>query len=118
MKVARSNRERVYTETEQEQTDFELNVRKIVRQFNLQADKVSLAEKVMQTAERRHEVARKLYILGKSDILDLNASITEKDRAKRSYTTALYDYWNYYYAIRSLTGYDFVTETTLSINNE
>ncbi|MBE6273972.1 MAG: TolC family protein, partial [Bacteroides sp.] len=48
-----------------------------------------------------------LYILGKSTILDLNASITEKDAARRSYISALKSYWSLYYGLRSMTGYDF-----------
>lgn len=107
VKVAISNRDKVYTEVEQEQTDFELNVLKLVKQFNLQANKVNIARKTDQTAQRRNEVAHKLYLLGKSDILDLNASISDKDKARRAYIETLYNYWNLYYGIRSLTGYDF-----------
>lgn len=107
VKVAISNRDKVYTEVEQEQTNFELNVLKLVKQFNLQANKVDIARKTDQTAQRRNEVAHKLYLLGKSEILDLNASITDKDRARRAYIDALYNYWNLYYGVRSLTGYDF-----------
>ena len=40
-------------------------------------------------------------------ILDLNAAIAEKDNSRRAYITALYNYWNLYYGLRSLTGYDF-----------
>ena len=52
-------------------------------------------------------MARRLYLLGKSTILDLNAAIAEKDNSRRAYITALYNYWNLYYGLRSLTGYDF-----------
>ena len=52
----------------------------------------------------------KLYLLGKSSVLDLNASITEKDTARRSYITALYNYWSLYYTLRSITLYDFEKE--------
>jgi outer membrane protein TolC len=114
VKVALSNRDRVYAEAEQQEMDFEQNVLKMVRQFNLQADKVTIARKTDQTARRRNEVAQKLYLAGKSDILDLNASIAEKDRARRAYITALYTYWSLYYGVRSLTGYDFAGQTALT----
>lgn len=107
VKVALSNRDKVYTDVEQSRNDFELNVIKMVKQFNLQADKVAIAQKTDQTAQRRNDVAQKLYLLGKSTILDLNASISEKDRARRDYINALYNYWNLYYGLRSMTGYDF-----------
>ena len=107
VKVAKSNRDKVYTELEQERMDFELNVAKIVKQFNIQAGKVAIAYKTDQTAQRRNDVARRLYLLGKSTILDLNAAIAEKDNSRRAYIAALYNYWNLYYGLRSLTGYDF-----------
>lgn len=107
VKVAKSNRDKVYTELDQNRTDFELNIAKMVKQFNLQADKVSIAYKTDQTAQRRNDVARKLYLLGKSTILDLNAAISEKDASRRAYITTLYNYWYLYYNLRSLTGYDF-----------
>ncbi len=107
VKVAKSNRDKVYTQLEQERMDFELNVAKMVKQFNLQANKVMIAEKTDQTAQRRNDVARRLYLLGKSSILDLNAAISEKDNSRRAYISALYNYWSLYYGLRSLTGYDF-----------
>jgi outer membrane protein TolC len=114
VKVALSNRDRVYAEAEQQEMDFEQNVLKMVKQFNLQAGKVTIARKTDQTARRRNEVAQKLYLAGKSDILDLNASIAEKDRARRAYITALYTYWSLYYGVRSLTGYDFGRQAALT----
>lgn len=118
VRVARSNRDLVYTQVEQDKTDFDLNVRKLVKQFNLQAQRVSIAARTDQTAQRRAEVARKLYLLGKSSILDLNASITEKDTARRNYISTLYNYWSLYYTLRSLTLYDFEKDTPLTENLE
>lgn len=107
VRVARSNVDLVDTQAEQGMKDFELNVSKMVRQFNLQAYRVAVAAKTDRTAGRRHDVARRLYILGKSTILDLNAAIAEKDTARRNYITALKTYWSLYYGLRSMTGYDF-----------
>lgn len=114
VRVARSNRDLVYTQVEQSRTDFELNVRKLVKQFNLQTQRVRIAARTDETAQRRSEVARKLYLLGKSTILDLNASISEKDSARRNYISALYNYWSLYYTLRSMTLYDFERNTILT----
>ena len=114
VRVARSNRDLVYTQVEQNRTDFELNVRKLVKQFNLQTQRVRIAARTDETAQRRNEVARKLYILGKSTILDLNASISEKDSARRNYVSALYNYWSLYYTLRSMTLYDFESNKLLT----
>lgn len=118
VRVARSNRDLVYTQVEQDKTDFELNVRKLVKQFNLQAQRVQIAARTDTTARRRADVARRLYLLGQSTVLDLNASITEKDTARRNYIKALYDYWSLYYTLRSLTLYDFEQRKPLEDNLE
>lgn len=107
VRVAKSNMDLVNTQAEQGMKDFELNVARMVRQFNLQNQYVEVAAKTDRTADRRYEVAKRLYILGKSTILDLNAAITEKDAARRSYISALKSYWSLYYGLRSMTGYDF-----------
>lgn len=113
VRVARSNRDLVQTQLEQEKTDFELNIRKIVKQFNLQAQRVYIASQADKTAQRRAEVARKLYLLGKSSVLDLNASISEKDEARGNYLTSLFNYWSLYYTLRSMTLYDFEKDRLL-----
>lgn len=114
IRVARSNRDLTNTQVEQDKTDFELNVRKLVQQFNLQSQRVHIAARTDETAQRRADVARRLYILGKSTVLDLNASISEKDAARRNYITTLYNYWSLYYTLRSITLYDFEQNVPLA----
>lgn len=107
VKVAKSCLDLLEIQVEQEKHDQEMNVRKLVMQFNVQSERVKIAEKTDVTARRRYDVARRLYLLGKSSVLDLNASITEKDWASRNFLAALSSYWNLYYVLRSLTLYDF-----------
>ena len=107
VKVARSRQDLIEIQVKQEKNDLEMNVRKIVMQFNLQFERVEIAIKTDATASRRYDVARRLYLLGKSSVLDLNASINEKDRASRGFLSALSTYWNLYYMLRSMTLYDF-----------
>lgn len=107
VEVAKSNLESTKINIEQVRTDFNANVVKLVKQFNLQADKVEIAHKTAERAHRRNEVAYRLYLLGKSTVLDLNASIAEKDKSQRAYIYELSNYWTMYYLIRSITGWDF-----------
>lgn len=116
VRVAKSQMELVDTQVGQAMTDFELNVRKMVRQFNLQAKQVQVAQKTDETARKRYEVAMKLYLMGKSSILDLNAATTEKDAAQRNYLSAMKTYWTLYYGLRSMTQYDFQQNCPLSEN--
>ena len=107
IRMAKSNLELTNIQVEQGLKDFELNVVRMVRQFNLQAQYMEIAAKKARTADRRFEVAKRLYLLGKSTVLDLNAAITEKDSSLRSYVSSLQTYWSLYYGLRSMTGYDF-----------
>lgn len=116
VRVARSNVDLVNTQAEQGMKDFELNVCKMVRQFNLQRQYVQVAAKADRTADRRYEVAKRLYILGKSTILDLNSATTEKDSARRNYISALRTYWSLYYGLRSMTGYDYEKNQKIAEN--
>ena len=106
-RVAQSNVDLADIHAEQGMKSFEQNVTKMVQQFNLQSRRVAVASQADKTVERRYEVARRLYVMGKSTILDLNSAISEKDAARRSYIQSLSTYWSLYYGLRSMTGYDF-----------
>jgi Outer membrane protein len=118
VQVAKSSRDMVHTQVEQSRMNFELTVINTVKRFNLQINRVNVAAKTDNTANRRNDVARRLYILGKSTILDLNAAIAEKDSAKRNYINSLYNYWSLYYTLRSLTLYDFKKNVPLTEDYE
>ena len=54
-------------------------------------------------ALRRYDVARWLYMQGRTTLLEFNTSINEKDNAQRAFINALQTYWSLYYGLRSLT---------------
>jgi len=118
VRLAQSQRDMIFTREEQNESNFEQNVLKTVKQFNLQAGKVAISAKSDQIAERRSEIARRLYLLGESTILDLNSSIAERDAAKRSRTSTLSNFWSLYYTLRSLTLYDFAKGIPLTEDYE
>lgn len=114
VRVARSQLALTETQVAQQRQDFEQNVVRMVRQFNLQGRRVAIAWRTDSTAQQRNEVARRLYLQGKSTVLDWNASVSEKDAARRSYIQALQQFWALYYGLRSLTQYDFARRMPLS----
>ena len=107
IREAKSQLALTQTQVEQGMRDFYQNVEKLVLQFNMQARKVHVASLTDQRAEKRHVVARRLYIMGRNSILDLNAAISEKDAARRNYISTMQTYWSLYYTLRSMTGFDF-----------
>lgn len=102
-RVAQSNVVLSDIHAEQGMKSFEQNVTKMVQQFNLQSRRVAVACQADQTAEKRYEVARRLYVMGKNTILDLNSAIAEKDSARRNYIQSLSTYWSLFYGLRSMT---------------
>lgn len=104
---ARSNLKLVETNINRSEIEFEQRVSKVVKQFNLQWRRVDIARRTKATAAHRYEVARKLYIMGRSTVLHLNDAMKEKDTAFRAYVASLATYWDLYYTLRSLTRYDF-----------
>lgn len=113
VKVAKSLLDLTNTQAEQGMRDFYQNVQKLVLQFNMQARKVNVASLTDRRAEQRHSIARRLYIMGRNSILDLNASVSEKNAARKNRITSLQTYWSLYYTIRSMTGYDFEHQVAL-----
>lgn len=103
VKVAQSNQELTNIRVEQAKTDFEQNIFVQVMQFNLQDGQVTVAAKADTIAQKRYDVTKQRFLIGKIAILDLNVAQSEKDQAKRGYISALRDYWNYYFLLRQLT---------------
>lgn len=116
VKVAKSQLALTTTQAEQGMNDFNQNVQKLVLQFNMQARRVHIASLTDQRAEQRYSVAKRLYIMGRSSILDLNSAINEKNSAKRNYISTLRTYWSLYYTLRSMTAFDF--ENNMAISEE
>ncbi len=114
VKVAKSQLALTNTQAEQGMNDFNQNVQKLVLQFNMQARRVYIAALTDQRAEQRYAVAKRLYIMGRSSILDLNSAINEKNSAKRNSINTMRTYWNLYYTLRSMTAFDFENNTPLS----
>ena len=114
IKVAKSQLALTNTQVQQGMNNFQQNVQKLVLQFNMQARRVHIASLTDQRADQRHMVARKLYIMGRNSILDLNAAINEKNSARRNRINTMQTYWSLYYTLRSMTGYDFEHNIPLS----
>jgi outer membrane protein TolC len=87
-----------------------------VMEFNMLERQLLIAAKADTIAEKRYEVSRQRYLIGRIDILELNIALTEKDRAKQSYLAALRSYWRGYYEMRRLTLFDFKNNGPITLN--
>jgi outer membrane protein TolC len=116
VRMAESNRELVYTNVEQALIDFEQEVFLRVMEFNMLDRQLMIASKADTIADKRYEVSRQRYLIGRIDILELNIALEEKDRAKQRYLAALRNYWRGFYEMRRLTLYDFKEDGPITLN--
>ena len=65
-------------------------------------------------AEHRYNVAMRLYLMGQTSLLGLNDAIAERNASRRSHISSMSTFWNLYYTLRSITGYDFQTRHPLT----
>ena len=112
-KMAQSSQEVIKTTVEQARTDFVQNVYLNVMQFNLQDDQLMIAAKSDTIAQKRYDMTKQRFLIGKVDVLDLNVALSEKDEAKSNYIAALRKYWSNFYTLRKITLYDFIKDEPL-----
>ena len=116
IKLAESDQELQKTAVQQEMIDFDQEVFLKVMQFNMQRNQLLIAAKSDTVAQKRYEVTKQRYLIGKIGITDLNIAQAEKDNASQGYISALYTYWRSFYEIRKLTLYDFSTGKRMNFN--
>jgi len=112
-RMAQSAEEVVKTNVVQSRSDFEQQVFLQVMQFNLQDDQLLIASKSDTIADKRYEVTKQRFLIGKIDVLELNDALEAKDVARRGYVQALRNYWDYFYSLRILTLYDWIRDEKL-----
>lgn len=113
MEIARSNQELAQLQVAQERVNFERDILIKVQQFGLLRNQVQLALRAYEVAQKRLDITRKRYRIGKILVTDLNIAISEEANARRAYISALRAFWLAYYDLRRLTLYDFENDRPL-----
>ncbi len=111
VKVAQSNREVTESRLRQETMDFNQNLFILTEQFNNQRRQLAIAREADNIANRRYHTNVETFMIGKISTLDLNDAQNSKDEARQKRINELFYYWYYYYQIRSLTLWDFATNS-------
>lgn len=116
--TAIAERELVQTNISQSELNFDQQVTLQASQFNLLRDQLTVAVKSDVIAQKRYDITKNRYVIGKIGITDLNIALQEKDQAKRDYVSALRNFWNGYYTLRQLTLYDFENDQPIRYEAE
>ncbi|MTI86858.1 MAG: TolC family protein [Balneolaceae bacterium] len=118
IKAARNQQASTANTIAYQKLQFDLDVRSTVREFTQLRGQVELAEVSDNIADRRYDVAKNRYLIGKIDITNLFIAQNEKDSARRSYIQALRNYWTGYYNLRRLTLFDFEENQLIEHNSD
>ena len=107
--AAIAGQEQIEISLEQQLQEFDQETEYQVSRLNLLRKQVVVAAKADTIAQRRFDVAKERYLIGKIDIPNLFLAQDEKDIARRAHVQTLRDYWSAYFQVRRLTLYDFAT---------
>ena len=113
IKTAELTREQVAHTVAQEARTFDQTVLTQASQFAALAQQLRLAGRADSLAQRRYDIARATYLLGRISLTDLSLASNAKDGAKRDYIFALRACWVAHFRLRALTLYDFERQTPL-----
>ena len=101
-----ANQERVQRQTDLLREEIEQEVYFEALGLEQLQQQVAIAAKADTVADRRFEVAKNRYLIGRIDITDLFNAQREKDSARRAYIQTLQQFWTTYFRLRRLTLYD------------
>lgn len=104
---SKQNLEAVQAQLDYNRKNFDIDVENTVNQFRQLQTTLFIAAKSDTIAQKRYDVARNRYLLGKINITDLGLAQDAKDKALIDYTRMLQQYWVAFYNLRRMTLYDF-----------
>ncbi|MCK5741305.1 MAG: TolC family protein [Chlorobi bacterium] len=107
VEAAMANKKMTEIDVDIKRRNFEKNIKFQTLNFLQFQQQVRLSAKSDTIAQRRFEVAKNRYIIGKIDQTKYFIAQQEKDSAFRSYINTLKNYWVSYYRLRRNTLYDF-----------
>ena len=106
-RMAESNREIVQGQLRQQAQEFRQSIFVLTEQFNNQLAQLHIAEEADSIARRRYHTNVETYKIGTISTLELSDAQTAKDEARLNRISQLFNFWYYYYQLRSLTLWDF-----------
>ncbi len=110
IQTALASQQLINAQVDQAQSDFEQEIFVKVMQFNMQKEKIGVAAKADTVGQKRFEISKQRYLIGKIDITELTIAQSQKDAARKAWYEALRNYWVNFFEIRKLTHYDFQSD--------
>ena len=106
-KMAESNRDIIQGQLRQQSQDFRQDIFILTEQFNNQAEQLRIACEADTIARRRYHTNVETFKIGSISTLELSDAQKAKDQARIGRIQQLFNYWYYYYQLRSIALWDF-----------
>jgi outer membrane protein len=113
--IAESRQQVTELRVEHERKSFEHELFRQIQVYRLNKSQLEIAARADTVAQKRFEITRQRYMIGKISITDLNLAMTEQETARRRYVEALRSFWTGYYNLRRATMYDFENQRELTL---
>ena len=113
-RLAESNRDIIQGQLRQQSQDFRQDIFILTEQFNNQAEQLRIACEADTIARRRYHTNVETFKIGSISTLELSSAQTAKDQARQNRIQQLFNYWYYYYQLRSIALWDFERGCELS----
>lgn len=108
IKMAEAQVETTKNRLQQNMVDYRLNIQTQVMQFNGQRLQCEIAQRAASLAEESYQLALQNFGAGKITVMQLEQFKERRDVALTLYINNVADFWNYYFAIRRITLYDWI----------
>lgn len=106
-RLAESNRDIIQDQLRQQSQDFRQDIFILTEQFNNQAEQLRIACEADTIARRRYHTNVETFKIGSISTLELSDAQKSKDQARQNRIQQLFNYWYYYYQLRSIALWDF-----------
>ena len=113
---AKASQEVVKAQVQQSENDYRRQMFTAVSQFNNQRQQCLVSRRAMNVASERYQLTMHRFREGNATVTDLNMAQTENDSALRQYISDVSNFWTYYYTLRRLTLYDFISGKDLEVD--
>ena len=118
VKKAEAAAEVVKAQVEQAENDKRISLYTAVGQFNNQRQLCDVSRRAAAIAQERYGLVMDKFRSGKASVTDLNTARSESDDAVQKYIRDISSFWSYYYTLRKLTLYDFLSGEDLTVDYE
>ena len=118
VKEAEAQAAAIEAQVEQAENDYRRQIYTAVGQFNSQRQQCMASERAGRVAQERYSLVMARFRRGTASVMELNTAQSECDTATEQYISDLSNYWNYYYAIRQLTLFDFIGNKDIEVDFE